>query len=166
MEAGWRLAHLGAFFAGRRLVNLGPQDATAYAAHRQGQGASNATINRELAVLGRMLRLAAENNKLHRLPMLRKLKESAPRAGFFEPAQWEAVRQRLPEDLQVAYAIAYTYGWRMRSEVLTPRLSQVDLKARTLRLTSEADQREAAARLGAFLGTPRGAVLETRSVSS
>jgi len=76
VEAGWRLAHLGAFFAGRRLVSLGPQDATAYAAHRQGQGTSNATINRELAVLGRMLRLAAENNKLHRVPVLRKLKES------------------------------------------------------------------------------------------
>jgi hypothetical protein len=77
VEAGWRLAHLGAFFAGRRLVSLGPQDATAYAAHRQGQGASNATINRELAVLGRMLRLAAENNKLHRVP------EAAARLGTF-----------------------------------------------------------------------------------
>jgi len=32
-------------------------------------------------------------------------------------------------------------------------------------ITSEADQREAAARLGTFLGTPRGASLETRSIS-
>lgn len=79
--------HLGAFFAGRRLVSLGPQDATAYAVHRQGQGTSNGTINRELAVLGRLLRLAFEHNKLLRVPMLRKLKEAAPRAGFFEPAQ-------------------------------------------------------------------------------
>jgi hypothetical protein len=33
-------------------------------------------------------------------------------------------------------------------------------------ITSDADQREAAARLGTFLGTPRGGgALETRSVS-
>lgn len=136
VEAGWRLAHLGAFFAGRRLVNLGPQDASAYVAHRQGQGASNATINRELAVLGRMLRLAVANNKLMRMPDFRdrKPKEAAPRAGFFEPEQYESVRRRLPADLQAACAIAYTYGWRMRSEVLTLRLSQLDLKAGTLRL--------------------------------
>jgi integrase len=121
VEAGWRFAHLAGFFASRRIVSLGPQDATAYAAHRQGQGASNGTINRELAVLGRMLRLAAEHNKLMRVPVLRELKEAAPRAGFFEPAQYEAVRRRLPEDLQLACAIAYTYGWRMRSEVLTLR---------------------------------------------
>jgi integrase len=148
VEAGWRLTHLGAFFAGRRLVSLGPQDATAYAAQRQGPGASNATINRELAVLGRMLRLAAENNKLHRVPVLRKLKESAPRAGFFEPAQYEAVRRRLPADLQAACAIAYTYGWRMRSEVLTLRLSQLDLKAGTLRLEpGDDEERRRAARV-------------------
>lgn len=136
VEAGWRLAHLGAFFAGRRLVNLGPQDASAYVAHRQGQGASNATINRELAVLGRMLRLAVANNKLMRMPDFRdrKPKEAAPRAGFFEPEQYESVRRRLPADLQAACAIAYTYGWRMRSEVLTLRLNQLDLKAGTLRL--------------------------------
>ena len=34
----------------------------------------------------------------------------------------------------MAVSIGYTYGWRIASEVLTPRLSQVDLKAGTLRL--------------------------------
>ena len=133
-EAGWRLAHLGAFFAGWRLVAIGPQDATDYMVKRQGERAANGTINRELAVLNRMLRLAYENGKLLRLPVLRQLKEAAPRQGFFEPEQFEAVRRRLPEDLQVAVSIAYVYGWRMQSEVLTLERRQLDLAAGTLRL--------------------------------
>ena len=43
---------------------IGQADATAYALARQAAKASNATINRELAVLIRMLRLAYENGKL------------------------------------------------------------------------------------------------------
>ena len=44
-----------------------------------------------------MLRLAAEHNKLLRVPVIRKLKEAAPRAGFFEQDQYLAVRAKLPE---------------------------------------------------------------------
>ncbi len=101
---------------------------------RQEEGASNATINRELAVLGRMLRLAYENAKLARLPLIRKLKEAAPRQGFFERHQYEAVRRHLPADLQVACSIAYTFGWRMQSEVLSLERRHLDLATGTLRL--------------------------------
>jgi len=38
---------------------------------RQEAGASNGTVNRELAVLKRMLRLAYENGKVLRLPVIR-----------------------------------------------------------------------------------------------
>jgi integrase len=44
------------------------------------------------------------------------------------------VRRHLPPDLQLAVAIAYTYGWLMQSEVLTLARRQVDLEAGTLRL--------------------------------
>jgi integrase len=133
-EADDRLAHLKQFFTGRRLASLGPNDFTCYAAHRQKGGAANGTINRELGVLGRMLRLAYENGKLYRLPIIRQLKEADPRAGFFERDQFAAVRRRLPEDLKVAVTIAYTFGWRLKSEVLTLTVAQVDLEAGTLRL--------------------------------
>jgi hypothetical protein len=33
-----------------------------------------------------------------------------------EADQYEAVRRRLPEDLQTAAAIAYTFDWRTQSE--------------------------------------------------
>jgi integrase len=133
-EAEHRLAHLDAFFAGRRVASLSAADVTGYVAGRQAQGAANGTINRELAVLGRMLRLAYENAKLLRLPVIRKLKEAAPRQGFFERELYEAVRRRLPAHLQVAVEIAYRFGWRMQSEVLTLERRHLDLEAGTVRL--------------------------------
>jgi hypothetical protein len=74
-EAGYRLAHLDRYFRGRRLASIGTRDSEAYALKRQAQGASNGSINRELAGLGRMLRLAYEHNRLARMPVLRKLEE-------------------------------------------------------------------------------------------
>jgi integrase len=133
-EAEHRLRHLDGFFVGRRIAAIGPADITAYVVQRQGESASNGTINRELAVLNKMLRLAYENNKLLRLPVVRKLKEGAPRQGFFEREQFEAVCRHLRSDLQVAISIAYTFGWRMQSEVLTLERRQVNLDAGTLRL--------------------------------
>jgi hypothetical protein len=91
---------------GRRIATVGPAEITAYVAKRQGETASNGTINGGFAVLNKMMRLAYENNKLLRLPVVRKLKEGAPRQGFFEREQFEAVRRHLRSDLQVAVSIA------------------------------------------------------------
>jgi integrase len=44
------------------------------------------------------------------------------------------VRRHLPPDLGVAVAIAYTLGWRLRSEVLTLERRHVDLARGTLTL--------------------------------
>ena len=134
VEAEKHLNHLDAFFRGQWLVGIGGSEATTYVAQRQAKGVANGTINRELAVLTKMLRLAYENRKLLRMPVIRKLKEAAPRQGFFEREHFLAVRQHLPEDLQVAATIAYTFGWRTQSEVLTLERRQLDLKAGTLRL--------------------------------
>jgi integrase len=130
------LVHLAldGFFRGRKLATIGPQDVTAYIVKRQAEQAANGTVRRELGTLTRMLRVAYENSKLLRLPVVRKPKEGAPREGFFEPAQYEAVRRKLTPDLQAAVAISYTYGWRMQSEVLTLERRQLDLEAGTLRL--------------------------------
>jgi integrase len=133
-EAEGRLAHLDKVFTGRRVVSIGQAEATTYALARQKAGAANGTINRELATLNRMLHLAYEGGKVLRLPVIRQLKESAPRQGFFEQEQYLAVRAKLPEDLQVAVAIEHTYGWRCQSEVLTLERRQLDLAAGTLRL--------------------------------
>ncbi len=139
-EVEGRLAHLDKFFRGYRAVSIGPTQVTAYVAKRQEevtrrkQPTSNRTINIELSLLKRMLRLAHENGKLLRVPPIKMLKEAPPRSGFFEEDAYRAVRRLLSDDLQVVVTVAYTFGWRIRSEVLTLRRSQVDLKAGTLRL--------------------------------
>jgi hypothetical protein len=78
-------------------------------------------------VLLKMLRLALEHGKLARLPVIRGLKEAPPRSGFFEADQYAAVRRHLSADLQTACDIAYTFGWRMQSEVLALERRDVDL---------------------------------------
>jgi len=133
-EAEFRLAHLDRFFGGWRLVAIDQAAVRRYVLRRQAAGAANGTINRELAVLIRMLRLAYEGGKLLRLPVIRKVKEAPPRQGFFEPAAFEAVRRELRPDLRVAVALAYALGWRTQSEVLPLALRQVDLQSGTLRL--------------------------------
>jgi integrase len=130
-EAELRLAHLDQFFSGYRLVAVTTASCEVYAGKRQGEGAANGTINRELAVLGRMLRLAHEHDLLARVPKIRRLTEAAPRAGFVEVTQFQAIRRRLPVDLQAAVTIAFTYGWR-RDEILTLQRRQFDLAAGTL----------------------------------
>jgi hypothetical protein len=99
-EANFRLAHLDRFFGGWRLVAIDQGVVRRYVLRRQADGAANGTINRELAVLVRMLRLAYEGGKLLRLPVIRKIKEASPRQGFFEPAAFEAVRRELRPDLR------------------------------------------------------------------
>jgi integrase len=133
-EAEYRLKHLDGFFAGQRIAGINPARIIAYVAKRQEEGAANATINRELETLGKMLKLAYENNKLMGLPIIYKLAANPPRQGFFEPEQFEAVRCLLRPDHQLAVSIAHAFGWRMQSEVLTLERRQVDLEAGTLRL--------------------------------
>jgi len=133
-EADDRLKPLARFFKGRRVVSVDGTLASVYVQQRQTAGVANSTINRELAMLIKMLRFAHEHKKLLQLPVIHKLKEAAPRKGFFEDHQFAAVLKRLPVDLQVAVMIAFVFGWRMQSEILTLTLAQVDLKANTLRL--------------------------------
>jgi integrase len=135
-----RLRPLDSFFAGCRVVDLDEAAITRYVAARQasvsrrGRPPANGTINRELSLLGTMLRLAARRQKCLHPPAITLLKEAAPRAGFFEPAQFAALRGQLRPDLQLAVDLAYTYGWRVRDEVLTLARRHVDLEAGTLRL--------------------------------
>jgi integrase len=129
-----RVAHLDRVFMGRRVATIGQPDVDDYVVARQAKGAKPATCRRELGTLTTMLRLAYENGKLLRLPILHKPSEGPPREGFFEATQFDSVRKRLPVDLQVAVTIAYTYGWRTQSEILTLERRHVDLEAGTLRL--------------------------------
>jgi integrase len=67
-------------------------------------------------------------------PVIYKLAEAPPRAGFFERTDFEVMRRKLRPDLQLAVTIVHTCGWRMQSEIVTLGLNQIDLSAGTLRI--------------------------------
>jgi hypothetical protein len=72
----------------RRLASITTADVRAYAAHRQAEGATNATINRDLIALKRLCTLAQQAGKLMRPIYIPRLRENNVRKGFFEPEQF------------------------------------------------------------------------------
>ena len=118
--------HLARFFSGRRMVSITTADVRHYASARQQESAANGTINRELAALRRMFRLAIQAGKLMHGPYIALLHENNVRRGFFEWHQFNAVRGHLPEDLRGLVTFSYVTGWRVRSEILPLMWPQVD----------------------------------------
>ncbi len=114
-----RLLHLDPFFKGWRAMDIGTEAATRYTVQRQDEGASNASINRELSVLGRMFTLAVQQGKVAIRPYFPKLKEADARSGFFEAEDFRCVLRELPTYLQPVMLTAYITGWRVPSELLT-----------------------------------------------
>jgi integrase len=98
-----------------------------YVTLRRKKGTSHKSINNELEVLIKTLRVAYENNKLFRIPIIHKLTINNVRQGFFEENDFIRVRHLLREDYQVAVTIAKVYGWRMQSEFLSLEWRHVDL---------------------------------------
>jgi hypothetical protein len=96
----------------RKLADLTAEDVKDYAVKRQEAGASNAEVNRELGVLSYAFKLAIESKRVAAKPKFPRLTESAPRSGFFEREQLEAIVRYLPEYVQPAVRFMYETGWR------------------------------------------------------
>lgn len=130
----YRAKHLARFFAGWRAVDIKVTDLRGYIVKRQGEGASNAEINRELAVLRRGFNLACQAEILSHMPHFPHLEENPPRVGFFEENEFNAVLQHLPACLKPPMTFAYLTGWRCRSEVLRLPWRNIDFETGTIRL--------------------------------
>jgi integrase len=138
VEYDRRVAHLTRVFAGRRIAGIDQVGVNTYTLKRREDGVVDSTIRRELGTLITLLRRAYRNGELLQLPLFDRPKGGKPREGFFERAPFDAVRRKLTnEDLRVAVTVAYTFGWRMQSEVLTLERRQLDLDAGTLRLGAD-----------------------------
>jgi integrase len=130
-----RLAkHLTPFFARRRLMSINALDVRAYTAKRQAEGASNASVNRDLMLLKRMCTLAMQAAKLMVRPYIPLLKEANIRRGFFEPEQFTSINAHLPVYMRAIVEFAYITGWRTPSEILPLEWRHVDMKAGEVRL--------------------------------
>jgi integrase len=121
--------YLKSSFGGMGAGDITTDKVKAYIKDRMNQSLSNASINRELAALKRMFHLAAECTppKVTLIPHIPMLKESNVRKGFFEHAEYLAVRDALPVYLKPIVTFGYFSGWRI-SEILDLTWDRVNLK--------------------------------------
>ncbi len=129
-----------------------------------GRGA--VTVNRETSALSRMFHLGVRAARLAQRPIFpERLDENGPRQGFFEHAEYEAVRRHLPRPYQDVLDFAYFSGWRKR-EILELRWAEVDAAGGVVRLSPARSKTRVGAcvtDLGADCG---GAVTPTRDASA
>jgi integrase len=143
----WWDLHLKPFFGLLRAIEVSSQLVASYIDARQQEGAENATINRELAALKRLFRLAQQSTppKVNAVPYIAMLKENNTRTGFLESKQHDALAAETGKIglwLRTMFEVGYTFGWR-HEELLALRVRQVNLSAGTIRLepgTTKNDQ--------------------------
>jgi len=126
---------LRAWFGGMKVTQITTTEVRRFIDKRLAEGYANATINRELAALKRMLNLGARctPSKVAQVPYIPMLKEDNVREGFFEHEDFQKFMGYLPEYLRPVAFFGYCTGWR-KSEILSLTWKQIDLEAGTVRL--------------------------------
>ena len=129
------VAKLNETFEGLMATGITTVRINQYIENRLSEGAANATINRELSALKRILNLGREQTPplVDRLPYIPMLKENNARKGFFEHGEFLALRDALPHYLKDFITFAYKTGWRI-SEIAKLTWKQVDRKQGIVRL--------------------------------
>lgn len=132
-DAEKRLKHLRPFFEGIKVSNIKTDRIAKYVDDRLNEGAANATINRELAALRRMMNLGYRAERVARVPYFEMLTEDNVRTGYLENFEYEALREALPSYLKSFLTFGYLTGWR-KEEVAGLTWGRVDLQERTVSL--------------------------------
>jgi integrase len=130
----WR--HLLAFFGSRKADMLSSEDIRGYTEFRRKEKASNATINRELAVMSSGYTIAYNETprRVAQKFSFSRLAEPRGRQGFIEQKQYLALSAGCKElFMRTMLALSYTFGFR-KGELLSLKVSDVDLMAGTVRL--------------------------------
>ena len=134
-ETNWR-KHLEPFFGGMQAKNVGTDTLARYIESRRVEKAANGSINRELSLLQRAFMLGYESQprKVARPLRFHRLAESKPRTGFIEQKQYDALAVNCSDlFLRTMLCLGYSFGFR-KSELLTLKVSDVDLIGGTIRL--------------------------------
>jgi len=134
-ESRWRL-HIEPFFGRLKAPQVTSDLINKYVDRRLGEGAANATINRELAALKRMFNLGREATppKVFYVPHFPMLVEDNVRQGFLEDVQYQKLLESCMEIwFQAIVEVGATYGWRV-GELLKLRVNQINLDNWTIRL--------------------------------
>jgi integrase len=125
--------HILPYFGKIKATRIGEADIDSYILQRKGEGASNATVNRELVTIKRAYSLGIQKKIVSDRPHISLLSEDNVRQGFFEREQFDSILKRLWTWNQPPAEFAYITGWR-KQEVLTLKWPQVDFQAGNVRL--------------------------------
>jgi integrase len=134
-ERCWNV-HLKPFFGGMQAKHVGTDTLARYIESRRTEKAANGTINRELSLLQRAFMLGYESQprKVARPLRFHRLAESKPRMGFIEQKQYDAMAANCADlFMRTMLCLGYSFGFR-KAELLTLKVSDVDLIAGTIRL--------------------------------
>jgi integrase len=129
------LCHVDDYFRGWRVKAITTDAIEKFVLKRQEEGAANGTVNRALSLLRRMFMLQVKRDKIRRneVPYFEMLEESGARQGFLQHADYQKLRQELPEYLRPVLALAYHTAMR-KGEILGLRWDTIDLLAAEIRL--------------------------------
>jgi integrase len=149
VRALWK-NHLGPFWRAYRASEITTSRQREYQQKRLLEGAARATINRDMAILSKALRLGYDNEprKIAAIPKLLFFSENGnARKVFVSGEQLSAIREQAHKHFWpwfgVLIELAYWLGWR-QGELLFLRVSNVDLKEKCIRLekTKNGEPRE------------------------
>jgi integrase len=127
--------HLSPVFAYSKAAEVTRPMIDKYVAARLKAGATNSSVNRELAFLKHAFRLGLEHEKVYRVPTFPHLTEDNVREGFPTDAQFDKLKAACSKEalwLRAMLELAATFGWRKRS-LLVMRVANVDLLNNTIR---------------------------------
>jgi integrase len=132
----WRYkAHIKPALGSLPAAKLTSAAVRGYIEGRRGDGASDATINRELSIIRRGFSLGRDEDPplVRRAPKVPKIAEDNARQGFLEPEQYERLLEKLPPRLRAIYVCAYHVGTR-KGELRKIRIEQVDFEGGQIRV--------------------------------
>jgi len=135
----WGFEHLDPFFKNRPVRTITTDLLYEFIERRQNDGAKNATINRNLSLLRRMISLARREGKLVQAPYFPMLKEDNVRKGFLTPSQFIKLRQAMPEHLRPLVTFLYFTGCRIGA-ALAITWSQIESEKGRFQLRIEGNQ--------------------------
>jgi integrase len=128
---------------GPRVITINTETARRFTRQRLDEGVGTAMVNRSLACLRRMLRIAHEEGRIRFVPKIRLQKEPPARKGFLKQEKFDELVGLLPTHLRPLITFLYYCGVRS-DEAKQIEWSQVNLDARLIRLEDDQTKTEEA----------------------